>query len=68
MDTGYWSVNIRHYWGSKEKNDCNRMHRQTTNGSTDRILPINGKKEGLRERTGNINYFIEEVINLIYNE
>ena len=67
MDTGHWSVDIGHEWGSKERNDCNRMHRWTTNGSTDKILPINGKKRGQRERTGNINYFMKEVINLVYN-
>ena len=28
---------------------------------------MNGKKGGQRERTGNINYFIKEVINHVYN-
>ena len=31
------------------------------------VLPMNGKKGGQRERTGNINYFMKEVINNVYN-
>ena len=79
LDTGMWTLDTGHWtldtgmWildrngVQRREMIFNRMHRWITNRSTDEILPINGKKRGQRERTGNINYFMREVINYIYN-